>query len=118
MLLDDDRVRICHILDALQEAIGYVQGISRSEFNNNRPLQHAVVRCIEIVGEASNHLSRQLREANPCIPWVDIIGMRNRIVHAYYDIDVEIVWKTATEDLPALLPEVQAIAQALMRDTN
>lgn len=56
MLLDDDRTRIQHIVDAAREAIGYVQGISRAEFSSSRPLQHSVVRCIEIVGEASSRL--------------------------------------------------------------
>jgi len=93
--------------------MGYVSGIERSEFDASRPLQHSVVRCIEIVGEAASRLSKQLRQSNPQIPWVDIISMRNRIAHAYFDIDIDIVWKTATEDFPDLLSEVEAIARSL-----
>lgn len=115
MLLDDDLTRLRHIIDAAQEAIGYVQDISWEEFSISRPLQHSVVRCVEIVGEASSRVSKGLRESNPQIPWTDIIGMRNRIVHAYYDIDIGIVWKTATEDLPALLPEMEAAVEKLSR---
>ncbi len=113
MRLDDDPTRLQHIIEAAQEAIGYVDSIGRTEFYASRPLQHSVVRCIEIVGEASSRISRALRDANPQIPWVDIIGMRNRIAHAYFDIDIEIIWKTATEDFPELLPEIKAIARNL-----
>lgn len=114
MLLDNDFTRLRHLIEAAQEAIGYVEGIPFTTFEESRPLQHSVVRCIEIIGEASIRISKELRESNPQIPWVDIVGMRNRIVHAYYDIDIGIVWKTATEDLPALLPEVEAITQNLI----
>ncbi|MCC6487638.1 MAG: DUF86 domain-containing protein [Candidatus Hydrogenedentes bacterium] len=100
-------------MDAAQEAIGYVEGIPWEEFAGSRPLQHSVVRCIEIIGEASSRVSKGLRDANPQIPWADIIGMRNRVVHASFDIDIAVVWKTATEDLPALLPNVAAIVQGL-----
>ena len=115
MLLDDDFTRLRHIIEAAQEAMGYVRGIKSAEFEGSRPLQHSVVRCIEIIGEAASRVSEELRESNPQIPWMDIIGMRNRVVHAYFDIDIGIVWKTATEDLPALLPEVEAITRDLGR---
>ena len=113
MLLDDDLTRLRHIIDAAQEAIGYVEDMTLTQFQSLRPLQHSVVRCIEIIGEASNRITKELRDAYPQIPWVDIIGMRNRIVHAYYDIDTTIVWKTATEDLPVLLPEAKAMLRIL-----
>jgi len=114
MLLDDDVTRLRHMIEAAQEAMGYAEGLPRTEFKSSRPLQHSVVRCIEIIGEASSRISKEFRESSPQIPWVDIIGMRNRIVHAYYDIDIDIVWKTVTEDLPALLPEIQAVTRDLM----
>jgi len=113
MRLDDDPTRMAHIIGAAEEAIGYVSKISYLDFMQSRVLQHSVVRCIEIVGEASARLSSDIRRENAEIPWVDIIGMRNRIVHAYYDIDIEIIWKTATEDLPELLPEFRRIARIL-----
>ncbi len=113
MLLNDDPSRLTHIIEATQEAMSYVEGVDRAAFDANRMLQHSVVRCIEIVGEASARLSPKLRNENHHIPWPDMIGMRNRIVHAYFDIDIEIVWKTITEDLPALLPAIVAISENL-----
>ena len=113
MLLNDDPTRLRHIIEAAREALGYVDGMDRNEFKASRPMQHSVVRCIEIVGEASSRLSAALREANPQIPWTDIIGMRNRIVHAYFDMDTEIVWRTAREDFPGFLAEIELIAKRL-----
>lgn len=109
MLLDDDETRLGHILEAAREAAGYVAKIDRTGFDASRPLQHAVVRCIEIVGEAAARLSPALREANPQIPWPRIVATRNRIVHAYFDIDMDIIWTTATVELPALIHEVERI---------
>lgn len=113
MQLNDDPTRLRHILEAAQEAIGYTEGVSFEAFQGNRLLQHAIVRCLEIVGEASARLSTELRSSNPHIPWTDIIGMRNRIVHAYHDIDVDIIWQTAVDDLPRLIPEIEAIHSRL-----
>ena len=116
MPLDDDRTRLRHMVEAAQEAIGYAEGIERDTFDTSRPLQHSVVRCVEIIGEAANRISRDLRSANPQVPRADIIAIRNRIVHAYFDIDIEIVWRTAREDLPALLDDVVAIQERLARE--
>ncbi len=102
-----------HIIDAAEEAVGYVTEVAYEDFLHNRVLQHAVIRCIEIVGEASARLSVALKNENATKPWIDIIGMRNRIVHAYFDIDIDIVWSTASEDLPALLSDFREIAEGL-----
>lgn len=113
MLLNDDATRLRHIIEAVGEALGYVEHLDRDEFKASRPMQHSVVRCIEIVGEAASRLSLELRHANSQVPWSDIIGMRNRIVHAYFDIDAEIIWRTAREDFPGFLAEIQFIAKSL-----
>jgi uncharacterized protein with HEPN domain len=69
-------------------------------------LLHSLVRNIEIIGEAASQISRELRDRSPGLPWTDVIGMRNRLVHAYFDIDPDIVWDTATQDLPPLVAEL------------
>jgi uncharacterized protein with HEPN domain len=63
-----------------------------------------VIRCIEIIGEAASRLSKEFRKAHPDVPWQYMIGMRNRIIHGYFDIDPDLVWKTASQELPALVP--------------
>jgi uncharacterized protein with HEPN domain len=100
------------MLEAAHEAAGYVEGLSRAEFDLQRPLQHSVVRCIEIIGEAASRLSPQLRKAAPEIPWPDIIGMRNRLIHAYFDLDLDLIWQTATQEIPALIPRIKALLES------
>ena len=113
MRLDDDETRLGHIAEAAREAVGYVADIDRATFDASRPLQHAVVRCIEIVGEAAARLSPALRDANPQIPWSRIVATRNRIVHAYFDVDMDLIWATARIELPELLHEIAAVREQL-----
>ena len=72
-------------------------------------LVFALVRVIEIIGEAASNVSRPTRESAADIPWSLIVSMRNRLIHAYFDIDHEVVWKTVTEELPRLLPRLRAL---------
>ena len=109
MPLDSDRNRLRHMIEAAQEAVGYVEGLSREAFDSQRPLQHSVVRCIEVIGEAASRISPELRKAHPTIPWQDMTGMRNRLIHAYFDLDLDLIWQTANEELPNLIPQIEAI---------
>ena len=84
--------------DAAVEARGFIAGCDRQTLDSNRMLVFAMVRAIEIIGEAEANVSSECRERHPQIPWADIIGMRNRLVHAYFDIDLDILWNTATTD--------------------
>lgn len=104
----DDRIRLRHMIDA-GEAIGeFVSGRARRDLDSDRMLLFAVVRAIEVMGEAAARLSDETRARVTTVPWKAIVGMRNRIIHAYWDIDTEIVWKTAVEEVPALLPLLRA----------
>jgi uncharacterized protein with HEPN domain len=108
MLLDSDINRLRHMIEAAREAAGYVESLPQEAFDSQRTLQHSVVRCIEIVGEAAARLSPEARADNPDIPWQDIIGMRNRLIHAYFDLDLGLIWNTARQELPALIPLLEA----------
>jgi uncharacterized protein with HEPN domain len=72
-------------------------------------LAFALVRAIEIIGEAASRVGEETREAHPDLPWQDMTGMRNRIIHAYFDVDLDRVWDTVTEDLPPLMVRLRAI---------
>jgi len=74
-------------------------------------LLFAVVRAIEVIGEAAGRVSHDTRALAPDVPWNAIAGMRNRLIHGYFDIDTEIVWKTVTEEIPTLLPGLRALVQ-------
>ena len=84
------------MLEAAREAMGYLAGLRREDLDHNRQLQHSLVRCIEIIGEAASRLTPELRQAHSDIPWQDMIGMRNRLIHAYFDVDLDLVWQTVS----------------------
>jgi len=86
-----------------------VSGRVRADLDSDRMLLFALVRAIEIVGEAANKMSDEARTALPTIPWPAIVGMRNRLIHAYFEVDPQLVWQTATVELPALLPKLREL---------
>jgi len=106
-----DRVRLLHMLDAAQEAILFCQGRSRADLDDDRMLVLALMKAIEIIGEAANQITETTRKQYPLIPWTDIVGMRNRLVHAYFDINLDILWQTIQHDLPPLVMELQRALQ-------
>jgi len=98
----DDTTRLLHMIEAGESIARFLVGRDRGALDSDEMLLLAVVRALQIFGEAASQLSEQARTAAPNVPWKAIIGMRNRIVHAYWDINV--VWKAAAEEVPALLP--------------
>ena len=105
----DDETRLRHMLDAAREAVGFAQGRSRADLDVDRMLMHTLVRCLEIVGEAASKVSQQQREAAPDVPWREIVGLRNQVVHNYVNIRLDVVWTTVTDDLPPLIERLEAI---------
>lgn len=104
-----DLVKLRHMLDAATEAQEFVRGKDRPDLDEDRLLAHGVLRCIEIVGEAAARVSEGLKEQHPTIPWQDIVGMRNRLIHAYFDVDLDRVWDTLKDDLPPLVAGLRRI---------
>lgn len=100
---NEDIIRIKHMLDAACEASQFTGERSRDSFGQDRMLMLAIVKELEIIGEAAAKISMATQNLHPDIPWQDIIGMRHRLVHAYFDIDEEVVWKTIKEDIPQLM---------------
>ena len=105
----DDLVRLQHMLDAAREAIAFVQGETRAVLEEDRKLVLALVKDVEIIGEAAYQTSKATRKQLPQIPWDDIIGMRHRLVHAYFAINLDILWHTVQNDLPPLITELEKI---------
>ncbi len=98
----DDAIRLRHMLDAIHEAMRFAQGQTRADLDGNRMLVLSLVKDIEIIGEAAYQISENTRDQIQDIPWEDIIGMRRRLVHAYFDINLDILWRTLQDDLPTL----------------
>lgn len=104
-----DRVRLQHMLDAARRAVRFAEGRSREDLDDeDDPLRHALVRQIEIVGEAAGKVSSGTRADLPDVPWPDIIGIRNRLIHAYFDVDLDILWATIQRSLPALIQSLES----------
>ena len=97
------------MIDAAESVGQFMAGRERVDLDRDRMLLFAMVRAIEVIGEAASRVSDETRAANPAIPWSAIVSMRNRLVHGYFDIDTEIVWKTATGELADLLPRLRAL---------
>lgn len=105
-----DAVRLRHILDAAREAVAFAKGRSRPDLDADHMLTLALVRLLEIVGEAARGISTGFSEAHPDVPWRKMAGMRDRLIHGYFDVNLDVVWKTVGEDLPPLLAQLEKIA--------
>jgi uncharacterized protein with HEPN domain len=97
------------MLDAAMEAVSFARGKNRDDLKNDRMLTLSIIKAIEMIGEAASKISKECRETYPGIPWADIIAMRNRLIHVYFDIDLDIVWNTITEDLPSLIDTIEKV---------
>jgi uncharacterized protein with HEPN domain len=100
--MKDDSIYIDHILNSLNRILDYISGKDRESFEADLVTQDAVVRQLEIIGEATKRVSKEFRSKHPDIPWSDMAGMRDVLIHDYIDVDFGIVWKTASEDIPNL----------------
>ena len=93
---------LTHILESINEIENYLRGFSKEKFLKDSKTQNAVVRNLEIVGEATRNLPAEFKRKYPDIPWRKISGTRDKLIHQYFDVDLEIVWNTVNEDLPKL----------------
>lgn len=100
----EDVTRIRHMVEAGESAMRFIAGRTRGDIDTDEQLRFALTRAVEIIGEAASKIPLETRSSTPSIPWADIIYMRNRLVHAYFDIDHDILWETVTRDVPDLLP--------------
>ena len=108
----DDRVRILHMRDACLSVGRFIRARSRPDLDQDEMLRFALVRAIEIIGEAAARVSPDVRDSEPAIPWREAVGIRNRLIHAYFDVDLDVLWQTAIDDIPALLKSLQALLKA------
>lgn len=109
----EQRVRLMHMRDHAVEAVEMVQGMRRKELDTNRGLNLALVRLIEIVGEAANRISPEIQKKCTSIPWAQIVGLRNRLIHGYDEVDFDILWRIIQDDLPSLIMELDRLIDSL-----
>ncbi|MCX6303582.1 MAG: DUF86 domain-containing protein [Bacteroidetes bacterium] len=108
--MKDDTIYLEHIENNLKRIISYASGITKEVFLENIQLQDAGIRQIEIMGEATKRISETFKEKHPEVPWKDMAGMRDKLIHDYLDVDLNIVYQTVAVDIPTLLPIIEKIA--------
>ena len=108
-----DMVYLRHVLDAILRIEEYLQGIGEEEFFQKYLIQDGVIRQLEIIGEATKQISHETRKDHDQIPWKDMAGMRDKLLHDYFGVDVEQVWLTAKNDIPFLKTEVKTVLNLL-----
>jgi uncharacterized protein with HEPN domain len=108
-----DIQRLRHMVSAAAEALKFMKGKVRKDLAENRILTLAVIKDIEIVGEAASRMSDEFKDAYAEIPWNVLVGTRNRLIHGYYDVDIDIVWATVHEDLPTLATSLKQLLRQL-----
>lgn len=107
------RLYLTHILESADLVASYVRGLDLVEFAKDQQLQDAVVRRIEIIGEAVKNLPPGIREEHPRVPWKRIAGMRDKVIHDYMGVDIELVWTVAETLMPQLRSEISRILEDL-----
>ncbi|MBC7335054.1 MAG: DUF86 domain-containing protein [Clostridia bacterium] len=108
-----DRLRLAHILESALLISRWLEGVEKDRFLEDELLQEAVIRRLEVIGEAAKNVSPELKERHPEVPWKEMSGMRDVLVHEYFGVDLEQVWETASQDVPELARQIGAILQAM-----
>jgi uncharacterized protein with HEPN domain len=103
----DDETRLRHMLEFASTAIGFADGKSRADLDADQILQFAIIRAVEVIGEAAGRVSTELREAHPEIPWHQIKGTRNRLSHGYDQVDLDILWTIVSQELQPLVERLK-----------
>ena len=106
---NEDRIRIQHMVDAGEEALSFVRAAKKEDFWQSRLLILSVIKEIEIIGEAASKISEETKLKYSKILWKDIVGMRNRLIHGYFDVNINLVWNTAKNNLPPLIKSLKGI---------
>lgn len=109
----DDRLYLKHILDSITQIGEYIAGLDYNTFLQAKLVQDGVIRQLEIIGEATKNVSDSLKKNNPAVPWKDIAGMRDKLIHNYFGVDIQAVWETAQDDLPLVRQELLNILENL-----
>ncbi|MCD6512089.1 MAG: DUF86 domain-containing protein [Thermoplasmata archaeon] len=111
----DYKLFIKDIVDAIESIEEFVAGMNFEEFKNDDKTVSAVVRKLEIVGEATKNIPDETKEKYPNLPWKEMAKIRDKLIHGYFVVDFEIVWKVIKEELPSLKPEIEKILQEEMK---
>ncbi|MDD4254234.1 MAG: DUF86 domain-containing protein [Methanofollis sp.] len=114
----DETIPLRHALDAAKKAVSFLDDRTRTDLEMDEMLGFAVVRLLEIIGEAAKLVSPDLREKHPEIPWSAMVGMRNRLIHGYFDVNYDVVWDTVKSDLPPMIDNLERLLAAMISESD
>ena len=112
MTRHDDHTRLRHMLAYAQEAANLTGDHCRKDLDSDRLLRHAMTHIVGVIGEAAARVSEPFRQAHADIPWGEIVGLRNRLIHGYDKVDLDILWRIVQADLPPLIAELKRILES------
>lgn len=111
----DSGVFLAHILESIENIEKFTKNISREKFLKSVKTQDAVIRRLEIIGEATKNLPRDFRKRYADVPWSELAKMRDKLIHGYFGIDLELTWKVVKQDIPELKTQILKIKETLTR---
>jgi uncharacterized protein with HEPN domain len=106
------------ILDNAGKTQEFVAGLSMEKFRNDPKTIYAVIRALEVLGEAAKSIPENIRSRFPTIPWSEMTGMRDKLIHAYFGVNIETVWKTVTEDIPGIIGPLENLSRSVEAEEN
>ena len=109
---DKDAIRLRHMLEAARKAVEFAKGRTRVDLDADEQLTLALVRLLEVVGEAAKGVSEECRRSHPSVAWKGIAGARDRLIHGYFDVDLDVVWRIIADDLPPLIVQLERMVSA------
>jgi uncharacterized protein with HEPN domain len=107
--MKDNLIFLKHILESIKDLEEFTKGVDKQALLNNKEKQSAVIRQIEIIGEAAKNISKDFKKKYISVPWKEIIGTRDKLIHHYFGVDFEILWKVVERDIPNLKNEISKI---------
>jgi len=108
-MFEDNEIRLRHILDAAREAVSFIEGHHRKDLDTDRKLNLSLIRLLEIIGEAARGITTEFRLEHSELAWKSMVGMRDRLIHGYFDVNLDVLWETVTNDLPPLINKLDKI---------
>lgn len=106
------------IVDSIEDAQAFVEGMTFADFSKDRKTVNAVIRSVEVIGEAAKNIAESIRDRYPSIPWRKMAGMRDKLAHEYFGVDLEVVWQTVKEDLSSVKPMMVSVLSELRHEMD
>jgi uncharacterized protein with HEPN domain len=116
--MKSDKIYILHIIDSMDQISEYTDQVSPEEFKENRLIQDAVIRNFEIIGEAAKNVSSRSREQFSQIPWKNMAGMRDKLIHNYMGVDLDAVWNTITDIIPSMRKKLAEVVHSIEEENS